>query len=293
LLGRSALSFEAAGRVDMYLQPRTVEEACLALAAHPCAVVSGGTDYFPALGDRAPIGPLMDISGLRDLEGIELQADHIRIGARTTWSEIASAALPPYFDALKQAAREVGSVQIQNTGTIGGNLCNASPAADGAPPLLALDAEVELTSGVGRRLLPLAEFLVGNRRTLRRPDELLTVILVPRTIEGGRSRFLKLGARRYLVISIVMVAAIIEVVEGRVRQARVAVGSCSAAAQRLPILEQALVGAPVGPGLGALAVAEHLAPLTPITDVRATAAYRDDAALILVRRGIEACVEGA
>ena len=99
--------------------------------------------------------------------------------AATTWSEIAAANLPPAFDALRQAAREVGSIQIQNRGTIAGNLCNASPAADGVPPLLALDAAVELASANGTRQLPLSEFITGYRRTARQPDEILSAVIVP------------------------------------------------------------------------------------------------------------------
>src|SRR4029077_7065341 len=123
------------------------------------------------------------------------------------------------------------------------NLCNASPAADGVPPLLALDAQVELASQAGVRRLPLEQFLVGNRKTQRRSDEVLSTVIVPRGLEGARSAFLKLGSRRYLVISIVMVAAIVDTdAEGRIKQARVAVGSCSAVAQRLIEIERHLAG---------------------------------------------------
>jgi CO/xanthine dehydrogenase FAD-binding subunit len=201
--------------------------------------------------------------------------------------------LPPCFRALQEAAREVGSIQIQNAGTIGGNLCNASPAADGVPPLLVLDAEVEIASLQGRRREPLSTFIQGNRHTSLRPGELVTEIIVPRTIDHGRSRFLKLGARRYLVISIVMVAACLAASEdGLISDARVAVGACSAVATRLPALEKALTGKPVCAGLGETAQPEHLAALSPIGDVRATADYRLDAALQLVRQAIEACSVG-
>ena len=152
-----------------------------------------------------------------------------------------AAPLPGGFDALKAAAREVGSVQIQNRGTVAGNLCNASPAADSVPPLLALDAGVELTSPRGARLMPLADFILGNRRPSG-ADEILTAILVPRTIDGP-SAFLKLGARRYLVISIAMVAAALERDgDGAIAEARIAVGSCSAVAQRLPAARARLIG---------------------------------------------------
>ncbi len=235
----------------------------------------------------------MDISGLGELRGISNDANYIRIGGLTTWTDVIQTPLPRCFDALKSAAREVGSVQIQNRGTVAGNLCNASPAADGVPPLLALDAEVELASSTGSRRMPLTEYIVGNRKTQRRADELLTAVWVPRTLEDARSTFLKLGARRYLVISISMVAVVILVDAGKVAAARVAVGSCSVVARRLTSLERELVGASVRVGLSARVTRDHLAPLSPIDDVRATAEYRRDASLTLVRRALDACVEAA
>lgn len=252
--------------------------------------MAGGTDFYPALGERLPQGDVVDITALHEIRGISIEGDYFRIGGLTTWTEVIRTPLPRYFDALKAAAREVGSVQIQNRGTVAGNLCNASPAADGVPPLLALDAEVELVSGVGRRRVPLAQFITGNRRTLRGPNEILTAVLVPRRLEDAASTFVKLGARRYLVISISMVAAVVQAADGRVSEAHVAVGSCSASARRLGDLEKDLVGASAKAGVGAVVRAEHLLSLSPIDDVRATADYRRDASLTLVRRALEACV---
>jgi len=263
-----------------------------ALAAGEARILAGGTDFYPGLGDRVVRGAVVDVSGLGELRGVRSEADCFRIGGLTTWSEILRTPLPRCLDALKSAAREVGSVQIQNRGTVAGNLCNASPAADGVPPLLALDAEVELVSGAGSRRMPLAEFIVGNRKTQRRPDELLTAVIVPRGLEDAASAFLKLGARRYLVISISMVAVVVRVGNaGKVSEARVAVGSCSAVARRLRVLEAELVGASVRGGLSSAVRREHLDPLSPIDDVRATAEYRMDASLRLVQRALDSCVE--
>ena len=275
----------------MYTRPKTLEEAVAILADGEAQVLSGGTDFYPALGDRPVRTPIVDVSRLGELRGVSTEKDWIRIGGLTTWSEVIRASLARCFDALKSAAREVGSVQIQNRGTVAGNLCNASPAADGVPPLLALDAEVELVARSGRRRMPLAEFIVGNRKTQRRADELLAAVLVPRKIEDAASAFLKLGARRYLVISISMVAAVVQIGRsGQVEEARVAVGSCSAVARRLTSLERELAGAPGRGGLGELVRSEHLTELSPIDDVRATAEYRADASLTLVRRALNACV---
>jgi CO/xanthine dehydrogenase FAD-binding subunit len=265
----------------------------MALIAEPARILAGGTDVFPGAGERPLTGRLIDISRLPGLRGVVRLGDEIRIGAMTTWTDLVGADLPPGFDALRAAAREIGSVQIQNRGTIGGNLCNASPAADGAPPLLILDAEVELVSMRGARRLPLAKFLTGNRRTMLAADELLTAIVARAPAPGARSTFLKLGARRYLVISIAMVAVLLEVAEGMVRDARVAVGACSAVAQRLPRAEANLIGRKADAALGATLYPEHLAALAPIDDVRASAGYRREAALVLVRRALNACVRGA
>jgi CO/xanthine dehydrogenase FAD-binding subunit len=261
------------------------------LEHHRAQVLAGGTDFYPALGERWPATPVVDITGLSELKGISFREDSFRIGGLTTWSEVLAAHLPSCFDGLKAAAREIGGVQIQNRGTVAGNLCNASPAADSVPPLLALDAEVELVSRSGSRLVSLADFIVGNRKTLKRADEILTGVIIPRAIENAGSVFLKLGARRYLVISIVIVAVVVAVDEGRrICDARVAVGACSARAQRLTELESALLGISAQIGLGALVRPEHLKSLSPIDDVRATAAYRRDAALTTVRRALEMCV---
>ena len=287
----SCRTFEtSSARASLYLRPNTLTEAVNALAASGGQILAGGTDFFPSLGERPATGPLIDISGLQELRGIIRERQYIRIGGLTTWTEIIKTPLPRCFDGLKAAAREIGGVQIQNRGTVAGNLCNASPAADSVPPLLALDAEVELVSRIGTRRIPLANFIVGNRKTLRQPGEILSQVLIPRTLDSGASIFLKLGARRYLVISIVMIAVVIDKDStNRVREARVSVGSCSVVARRLFDLERALIGASVSVGIGSLARPDHLTGLSPISDVRATGAYRRDAALQLVQRALDAC----
>ena len=265
-----------------YLRPVSLEEALQALA-RPWTVLAGGTDFYPARVGRAIDENVLDISAIAALRGIAEGPAGWRLGATTTWSELLETPLPPLFDGLKQAAREIGGRQIQNAGTVAGNLCNASPAADGVPPLLALDAEVELAGRAGTRRLPLSAFLTGNRRTVLAPGELLIAIHLPRAAHEARSAFLKLGARRYLVISIAMAAATVELDGRRVAAARVAVGACSAVAQRLPGLEAALAGVPID-RLAERVDTAHLAPLTAIDDVRGSAAYRTDAVVTLLRR---------
>jgi CO/xanthine dehydrogenase FAD-binding subunit len=276
----------------VYLRPDTLDEAVQFLAESGGQILSGGTDFFPALGDRPVTGTVVDISRVRELSGVQQEEQLFRIGGLTTWTQLIETPLPRGFDALKSAAREIGAVQIQNRGTIAGNLCNASPAADSVPPLLALDAQVELTSSGGSRRVPLSQFITGNRKTVKKPDEILSYVLVPRSIENAVSTFLKLGARRYLVISIAMVAVVVlKDPAGLVTDARVAVGACSAVAQRLTDLERTLVGVPAKAGLGSIASANHLSQLSPIDDVRATATYRCEAVLRLVQRALDHCAE--
>ena len=271
-----------------YVAPATLEEALGVLGRGGAQVIAGGTDWFPAQG-RTPLREtLLDVTRVAGLRGIERAENGWRIGAATTWSDVVRADLPGAFDGLRAAAREVGSAQIQNAGTVAGNLCNASPAADGVPPLLTLDAEVALASQDGGRVVPLSEFLSGPRRTALRAGEMVTELRIPTPPEGARGAFLKLGARRHLVISIVMVAALVVVEGGRVARARVAVGACSPVARRLPELEAALAGRRVSD----LRVApDLLSGLAPISDVRGTEGYRLEAAAELVARAVTEAAE--
>ncbi len=272
----------------MYVRPRTIADATAALAdmlsdmANPL-LVNGGTDVFPAHAGRPLDRPVVDLSAVSGLSGIETGAESIRIGAGTTWSDIFRAPLPLAFDGLKAAAREVGSIQIQNRGTIGGNLCNASPAADGVPPLLTLEARVEIASRGGTRELPLEDFITGYRSTALKPGEILAAVIVPKPSFTACSAFAKLGARRYLVISILMAAAVVERDRsGTIVKARVAVGAASPVARRLKRLERDLAGLPVSVRPSSLLTPQHVAELSPIDDVRATARYRLDAALAIL-----------
>ena len=266
------------------LRPARIDEALRLLAQAPATLVAGGTDVFPALGARPAPGRVIDLTAIPDLCGIARAEGGWRIGAATTWAGVIRAELPPGFDALKQAARQVGSVQIQNTGTVAGNICNASPAADGVPVLIAMEAEVELAAPSGLRRVPLPEFITGPRRTVLRADEIVTALWLPDR-PGAVSRFEKLGSRTYLVISIVSVAVILWT-EGRfVSGARIAVGAASPVPVRLPEAERAVTGRALSDLAGAV-LPGHLAPLAPIDDVRATAGYRREAALVLIRRAL-------
>lgn len=269
-----------------YFRPLELDQALVFLAAAPAQVLAGGTDVYPALGARPMPKRVLDLTALAALKGITRDRRGWRIGAATTWAEILQADLPPAFDGLKAAARQVGSLQIQTTATVAGNLCNASPAADGVPVLLTLDAEVEIAAPDGCRRVPLAGFILGPRRTALGPKEIVTAVHVPLRQGDACAGFTKLGARRYLVISIASVAAWLRFDGDRVAEARVAVGACSPVPMRLPAFEAALVGRPRA-GLAAVARAEHFSPLCPIDDVRATAGYRIDAVRTLAARLVQ------
>ncbi len=271
-----------------YLRPTSLEEALTALAQQRFTILAGGTDFYPArVGRSLESETILDLSAIPALRGIEDRGDHWRVGATTTWTDVVEGDLPPLFDGLKQAACEVGGAQIQNAGTLVGNLCNASPAADGIPVLLTLDAVAEIVSARGTRRMPIADFVLGSRRTVLQPGEIVAALDLPKPRGATHTLFSKLGARRYLVISIVSVAIRLDVEEGHITLARVAIGSCSAAARRLPELEAALAGRPASAAAAAVD-AVQFAELSPIDDIRASAAYRRQAAVTLVRRGLAA-----
>ncbi len=274
-------------RLMRYFRPTSLAEALAIRAEHDVTILAGGTDVYPVRTARRAWGDpthkdVLDITAVPGLRGITEETGGWRLGAMTTWSDLAMASLPPLFDGYRRAAREVGGIQVQNLGTVAGNIVTASPAGDGIPNLMALDAQVELASRAGTRTLPFAAFATGYRQTALRPDEIVTALIVPK-LDGARSTFLKLGARKYLVISIAMVSAVVAAdAEGQITTARIAVGACSAVAKRLTSLEATLAGVPLEAAAG-LVFEGHLAGLNPIDDVRATAAYRLTAAQALVR----------
>lgn len=270
--------------MTIYHEPTSLEAALSLLARNPDLMpLAGATDYYPqhlagaAWGTSSVAPPLLDLSGIEGLRGIEDRDDHWWIGAMTTWTDIIRATLPPLFDGLKAAAREIGGVQIQNRATIGGNICTASPAGDSIPCLLALDAEIACVGGVEFRV-PLSAFITGYRKTVL-DGELVTGIRIPK--QSGNGHFLKLGARRHLVISIAMASSVLDIdtTTRVIRSAAIAVGACSAVALRLPRLEARLIGTRYG---DIKSEPEDFGHLAPIDDVRASADYRRAAAIQLV-----------
>jgi CO/xanthine dehydrogenase FAD-binding subunit len=271
-----------------YVTPADLDEAVRLRASTGYPALAGGTDLYPGVENGVRVDGMIDISRIAALRGpIRRDGDIWTIPALTTWSDVIAAHLPAQFEALKQAAREVGGRQIQNTATVAGNICNASPAADGVTALLALDAGVVLQGTAGERCVPLTAFIQGNRRTDLRRDEIVTAVRVPAMPGRHASLFRKLGARRYLVISIVMAAIAVGVDDaGTVRFARVAVGACADRSLRLAALEAALVGRRIDDLSGFTIQTAALAALAPIDDARASAMFRVHAATALLEDAI-------
>jgi CO/xanthine dehydrogenase FAD-binding subunit len=287
-----------------YQRPSSLIDA-LVLLQQGYVPIAGGTDYYPGKVGKPLNDPLLDLSAIAELKHSHstfknpIDRSAICLSALTTWRDcqlaLESGRLPRWCLALAQSAKDVGGWQIQNRGTLGGNLCNASPAADGVVALIALGADVVLVSQaasqktelVDKRQLAISDFVLGNRHTARKPNELLSQIQLPAHSDRARSVFLKLGHRKYLVISIVMVAVLIDFdQQGVVTTCRVAVGACAKAAMRVLSLEALIVGQHRDNVIDIVKnnITQVLAAITPIDDVRGTALYRQSASQELVLR---------
>ena len=257
--------------------PRTLDDALRLKAEHPEArFIQGGTDVMVELtfGDSRPPA-MVNLAELSELRGWSREGDHVRLGAGLTYTEAMTDPLAGLLPALAEASRTVGSPQIRNRGTIGGNLGTGSPAGDALPPLLVERAQVELASVRGVRVLPLEEFLLGVKRTALEPDELVTAVCL--TPSGGAQTFMKVGPRNAMVIAICSLAVVVDTAAGEVRAA---FGSAAVTVKRVTV---PLADAGDLPGR----VAESA---SPIDDVRATAAYRRHALRVLSSRALERCL---
>ena len=178
-----------------YYRPDNLNDGLVALSENSWTLLAGGTDFYPARVGKHLNEKVMDLTGIRELRSIRETEDQIYIGALTTWTDIVSAKLPEAFEGLRKASKTIGGVQTQNAGTICGNICNASPAADSVPNLMALDAKVQLMSVKETRMLPLEEFILGNRKTARKSDEFVTGLIIPHPGKDARGKFLKIGIK--------------------------------------------------------------------------------------------------
>ncbi|HEX6234761.1 MAG TPA: FAD binding domain-containing protein [Jiangellaceae bacterium] len=270
-----------------FLQPRTWADALSAKAEHPAALpIAGGTDVMVDLNfDRVRPAALLDLTGVDDLIHWEMDGGTVRLGAGVTYSRVI-AELAAILPALAMASRTVGSPQIRNRGTVGGNLGSASPAGDAHPPLLAGDAVVEVESIRGPRAIPIAEFFTGVKENVLQPDELIKAVLVPTA--SGPQQFAKIGTRNAMVIAVSSFAVALRPGERRVGTG---IGSAAPTPRRAEGAEEFASEALDWEGRTQLSeeVAERFGGLVaaaaaPIDDVRGTAAYRRHSLAVLARR---------
>jgi len=258
--------------------PASLADALALLKSEPGVwkPFAGGTDLMVLLeAGRLPHRNYINIWALDELRGIEANESHVTLGALTTYTDVqANPIMRDEFPMLCQAASETGGLAIQNRGTLGGNIINASPAADSPPALLAYDAEIELVSSAGSRWLPYQGFHTGYKQMHLGADELLSRIRLPRNTEGATHYYRKVGTRKAQAISKVCLAAVGRMNDGQISDTRIALGSVSPIVVRCVQTENTLRGRRPGAETIAAACDALLREISPIDDIRSTADYR-------------------
>lgn len=253
------------------------------------AVLAGGTSLIPQMrnGDKTP-KVLVDIGELNELAGISLEGERIAIGAATTISKIAGDPIVlEHCPILAKAAKEIGNFLTRNRATLGGNLADASPCADTAPPLLALEAEVHISDSRGQeRVIPMEKFFAGYRLTQLFRDEVITRITIPKPGRGSKGGHTKLGLRKAAAICVASVALMVEKENGLIRKARIAFGSVAPQPVRAYRLEEFLEGKSVNDRLLAECEALLQKEISPIGDIRGSEGYRREAAWAIFKRNL-------
>jgi len=269
-----------------YVRPSSLSEALSARAAHPdYTLLSGGTDLLVGSKNGPRPRGVIDLFGLDDLRGIREEGRDLVIGAATTYREIlASELVRTRIPMLAAAAREIGALQIQARGTMGGNMGTSSPVGDTLPVLLAADAIVELASARGRRSIAYDEFCTGYRTTALAPDELIAAIRFPRLPSGTTQHWRKMGTRKAQSISKVMVALAVAVDGSRISYLRIGLGAVAATPIRARGAEAVGLGKSADESTANAVRDALMAEIRPIDDVRSTASYRARVAGNAVRR---------
>jgi carbon-monoxide dehydrogenase medium subunit len=282
-----------------YLSPQTVAEACSLLYRHgkSAKVIAGGTDLLVKMKERE-LAPryLVGLRGINDLDYIEYdKKGGLRIGALTSNGSVAgSAVIQEEFGLLAEAAAKIGTPQIRNMGTIGGNLGNAAPSADTAPPLIALGARVKLVSSKGERTVPLEDFFTGPGETVLKTNELLTEIQVPEPVPGTRGVYLKLLPRGAVDIAAVGVAVLLVLGKGGIcNDVRIVLGAVAPTPVRAKRAEAVIKGKQGKNGVIQEAAQTAAEEARPISDVRSSAAYRQEMVKVLTRRALVQCLRQA
>jgi CO/xanthine dehydrogenase FAD-binding subunit len=280
-----------------YLAPKTLDELLKDLMGKEGQVkfVAGCTNVIPDLRARA-VSPkfLVNLQGLEGTAGIVEEKSAVSVGALTTMTELAeSEIIKTWGPALASAARQMGNPLVRNRATLGGNLADASPAADSAPPLLSLEAVLHtVQSGGGKREIPVDRFFEGPHRTVLGGEEILTGVTFPKPKDPSRTAYIKLGLRNASAISVVSIALLLQM-EGEVcRGARVALGSVGPTPMRAYEVEKALEGKRIDEKITQKCADMIRGEISPISDIRASAEYRRWTASVLFQRAIQAALEG-
>ena len=268
--------------------PRSVDEALKILKERgaDARLLAGGTDLLPQLKNGL-IKPacVVDLSGVERVRAVQADARGLRVGAAVAARTLErDATARSTYTSLSESAALVGSVQVRNLATLGGNLCNAAPSADMAPPLLALEAEAVIVGAKGERRVPFASFFTGVRRTVLAPDEMLLEIAVPAPGPRSGGNYLRHTPRRELDIAVVGVASQLTLSNGVCSKARIALASVAPTPVRATAAEQALEGKPVTPELLEKAAELAIGAAKPISDQRGSADYRRHLVRVLTLR---------
>jgi len=271
--------------------PRDLAAALDSLARDPGAwkPFAGGTDLMVLLeAGKLVHRKFLNIWNVRELRGIDVTPSHVTIGSLATYTHVRSnEMLSREFPLLGRAAAETGGMATQNRGTLGGNIANASPAADSPPALLVYDAELELVSATGSRWLPYRNFHTGYKKMDLRPDELIRAIRLPQATGGWKHYYRKVGTRRAQAISKVCFAAAARIEGGRIADVRIALGSVAPTVLRAVETERLLRGEKPGPSVLSAAEAGLAGEVAPIDDMRSTARYRRRVAQNLLAEFLE------
>jgi len=278
-----------------YFRASTIEEALeLISKLDSVKVLAGGSDLLIDLKIRRyEVKNVVDISGIKELNFIEDRGDHVAIGAATKLQDIIeSPVIAAKAPVLAEAVSEMASWQVRNVATIGGNLCNASPAADTAPPLLVMNARLRLVSLEGEREVPITEFFLGPRKTVLKKGELLKEVVVPYERGSGAS-FIKLGRRNAFTLSVVAVATLVKVRNGIFDDVRVALNSVAPRPVRAVGVEKFLKSREVSMSAVEEGAKRVLRDISPISDVRASAEYRKEMSVVLTKESLLRSLERA
>jgi CO/xanthine dehydrogenase FAD-binding subunit len=267
-----------------------MQEAVALLSEPGARPVAGGTDLFIHI--RAGIASpkhLVDLTGL-GLSYTRKERDIVTIGAMTTFEELLESDIIQHnLPCLMESARQVGAVQTRNMATIGGNLCSAVPSADSAPPLLVYDARVKLAGRKGNRVVALDQFFAGPKKNILQTDEILVEVQVPLPSPRTGAHFLKKGRRNAMTLAVSNIAVLLSLAkdERTIDKARVALGAVAPVPLRAKQAEAMLQGSAVSAALIDQAASSAADEIAPISDIRATAAYRREVSRVLVKRALE------